>query len=315
MSESSRREFLGHVSLLTFAVSRASISNAAGAREPHLDFPTAPRERLSVTSYPFRQFIESPTNNGRDPKQPGMDLKEFPGMIARKFGVHNINPLLDHFASTEPAYMDAFRKAVEDAGSHMADLGLGGRKFWDPDPALREAAVDYGKHGIDMAVAVGSPSVRQHLGGSRGVQPDVELGAKSLGKLADYGASKNIVVLLENDAAINEDPFTIVKIIEKVDNPYLRSLPDLGNSLEGGDADFNQRGVTGMFKHAFNMSHVKDEVFGEGGKTYKVDLPALFAVAKETGYKGYFSMEFEIRLADPYAGTQRLIDETLKYLT
>ena len=165
-----------------------------------------------------------------------------------------------------------------------------------------------------MAVAVGSPSVRQHLGGSRGILPDVELAAKSLGKLAEYGASKNIVVILENDAAINEDPFTIVKILEKVDNPYLRALPDMGNSLEGGDADFNKRGVTGMFKHAFNMCHVKDEVFGAGGKTYKVDLPTLFAVAKDTRYKGYFSMEFEIRLADPYAGTQRLIDETLKYL-
>jgi sugar phosphate isomerase/epimerase len=315
MSDSSRREFLGRASVLAFALGHSTFSSAAEPKEPHLDFPTAPRARLSVTSYPFRQFIVSPTNHERDPKQPGMDLKEFPGMIARKFDVHNINPLLDHFGSTEPAYLDAFRKAVEDAGSHMADLGLGGRKFWDPDPAQRQAAVDYGKHGVDMAVAVGSPSVRQHLGGSRGVQPSVDLAAKSLGKLAEYGASKNVVVILENDAAINEDPFTIVKIIEKVDNPYLRALPDLGNSLESGDADFNLRGVTGMFKHAFNMAHVKDEVMGKGGKTYKVDLPTLFAVARKTGYKGYFSMEFEIRLADPYAGTQRLIDETLKYLT
>lgn len=315
MSGSSRREFLGRASLLTFAFGHATFSSGAAPREPHLDFPAAPRARLSVTSYPFREFIASPANHGRDPKQPGMDLKEFPGMIAQRFDVHNINPLLDHFASTEPAYLDAFRKAVEDAGSHMADLGLGGRKFWDADPAQREAAVNYGKHGIDIAIAVGSPSVRQHLSGSRGVQPDVDLAAKSLGKLADYGASKNIVVILENDSAIVEDPFTIVKIIEKVNNPYLRALPDLGNSLEGGDADFNKRGVTGMFKHAFNMSHVKDEVMGAGGKSYKVDLPGLFAVAKDSGYKGYFSMEFEIRLADPYVGTQRLIDETLKYLT
>ncbi|HEV2351161.1 MAG TPA: sugar phosphate isomerase/epimerase family protein [Terriglobia bacterium] len=314
MSRPSRREFLGHASLLAAAFCPAALSHAAGPRQPHLDFPTAPRDRLSVTSYPFREFIVSPTNGARDPKKPGMDLKEFPGMIAKKFGVHNINPLLDHFSSTAPAYLDAFRQAVADAGSHMTDLGLGGRRFWDPDSAQRQAAVDYGKHGIEMALAVGSPSVRQHLGGSRGMQPDVDLAAKSLGKLADYGASQNVVVLLENDAAINEDPLTIVKIIEKVDNPYLRALPDLGNSLEGGDADFNQRGVTGMFQHAFNMSHVKDEVMGAGGKTYKVDLPALFAVAKDSGYKGYFSMEFEIRLADPYAGTQRLIDETLKYL-
>jgi len=71
----------------------------------------------------------------------------------------------------------------------------------------------------------GSPSVRQHLSGSHGMKPDVDLAAKSLGALADYGVSKDIVVILENDSAVNEDPFLIVKIIETVRNPYLRALP------------------------------------------------------------------------------------------
>lgn len=315
MNHSSRREFLTQFTLLPLAFGAGTLSLAAGPGEPRLVFPTEPRARLAVTSYPFREFIVSPTNHERNPKLPGMDLKEFPGMIAKRFGVHNINPLLDHFASTEPSYLDAFRRAVEEAGSHMVDLGLGGGKFWDPDPALRKVAVNYGKRGIDIAKVVGSPSVRQHLGGSRGVKPDVDLGAQSLGALADYGAGKNIVVILENDTAVNEDPFLIVNLIEKVNNPYLRALPDMGNDLEGGDADFNARGVTAMFKHAFNMCHVKDEVMGAGGKTYKVDLPRMFDIAKASGYKGYYSMEFEIRLADPYVGTQRLIDETLKYLS
>jgi len=81
---------------------------------------------------------------------------------------------------------------------------------------------------------VGSPSVRQHLAGSRGLKPEADLAARSLGKLADYGAAKNVLVLLENDAAINEDPFLVVNIIEKVNNPYLWGLPDIGNSLAGG---------------------------------------------------------------------------------
>jgi hypothetical protein len=34
-----------------------------------------------------------------------MDLKEFPAMIAKRFGVHNINPLGDHLSSTDPAYL------------------------------------------------------------------------------------------------------------------------------------------------------------------------------------------------------------------
>ena len=317
MIESSRRGFLKHASFLGLAIGARTLagSTAPPPREPRLVFPTAPRARMAVTSYPFREFIESPNNSGRNRQQPGMDLKEFPGMIATKFGVHNINPLADHFASSEPAYLDAFRKAVETAGSHLADLGLAGRKFWDPDPAQRRAAVDYGKRWIDIAVVIGSPSVRQHLAGNRGLPPDVERGAETLGKLADYGASKNIMVILENDTAINEDPFLIVKLIEKVGNPYLRALPDFGNSLQKGDADFNERGVTAMFKHAYNMCHVKDAVVGAGGKVYQVDLAKMFGIAKASGYQGYFSMEFETRLANPFEGTQRLIDESLKYLT
>lgn len=314
MNQPSRRDFLKQVSVLAFALDPRTVA-AAAAQEPHLLFPTLPRERLAVTSYPFRKLIESPTNRERDPKEPGMDLKDFAQMIASKFGIHNINPLADHFASTDPSYLESFRKAVASAGSHMVDLGLSGRKFWDPDPAQRQAAFDYGKRWIDIAVVVGSPSVRQHLGGSHGVKPDVDLGAQTLGKLADYGGTKNILVLLENDSAVNEDPFLIVNLIEKVGNPYLRALPDFGNSLQGGDADFNERGVTAMFQHAYSMCHVKDAVIGKGGEVYKVDLAKMFSIAKASGYQAYFSMEFETRLADPFTGTAQLMDETLKYLT
>ena len=151
MNQPSRRKFLTQVSVFALA-SRSGILGAdGGPREPRLIFPVEPRARLAVTSYPFRAYLESPTNHERNRQQPGMDLKDFPGMIAQRFGVHNINPLADHFASTEPAYLDAFRSAVEKAGSHMADLGLAGRKFWDPDAAQRAEAVSYGKRWIDIA--------------------------------------------------------------------------------------------------------------------------------------------------------------------
>jgi len=67
-----------------------------------------------------------------------------------------------------------------------------------------------------------------------------------------------------------------------------------------------------MFKHAYNMCHVKDAVMGTDGQAHTVDLPRMFAIARAGGYQGYFSMEWEIRLGDPFAGTQRLVEETLK---
>jgi len=243
-----------------------------------------------------------------------MDIKEFPAMAAARLGIQNVCVLTAHLSSTDPAYLESFRKALEQAGSHLVDLGHGGQSFWDPDSARRQKAAEYGQQGVDLAAKLGSPSVRQHLRGSRGAKPDVALAAESLGRLADYGAGKNILINLENDDLQNEDPFFIVAVIEKVGNPYLRALPDIGNTLSKGDADYNQRGVAAMFKHAYGVCHVKDTVVADNGKTYQVDLPKMFELAKASGFKGYYMMEWDGGAGDPYEGTERLVAETLKYL-
>jgi sugar phosphate isomerase/epimerase len=315
MKQYSRREFLG---LSLFAASAAAASEPAKrspSSGPRLRFPVEPRQRLAVTSYPFRAWIESTTNHDRDPSKPGMDLLDFAAMVVKRFGVYNINPLGNHFRSTDPAYLEEFRTAVAKAGSHMVDLGLGGGHFWDPDPSRVRATLDNGKKWIDIAVVVGSPSVRQHLSGSHGVRPNVARAAENLGRLADYGARKNIVINLENDDLQNENPFFIVEVIEKARNPYLRALPDFGNSIRGHGAAYNQRAMAHMFRHAFNMSHVKDTVAGENGEIYKIDVARIFGIAKTSGYRGYFSMEWEDRAGDPFQGTERLVKESLKYLT
>lgn len=243
-----------------------------------------------------------------------MDLKDFPGMVAKRFDVHNINPLADHFSSTDETYLEAFRKAVGDAGSHVADLGLGGRNFYTADAGTRSAAIEYGRKWIDIATIIGSPSVRQHLSIAHGAKPDVNLAAESLGQLAKYGAKRNIIVNLENDSAVAEDPFVIVDVVRKVNSPYLRALPDFGNSRATYDPAKNQEAVALLFKYAGNMCHVKDRVHSEAGKTLTVDLASMFGIAKKSGYRGYFSMEYDVESNDAYQGTERLIEESLKYL-
>jgi sugar phosphate isomerase/epimerase len=279
---------------------------------PHLQFPADARQRLAVTSYPFRAYIESPTNSGRDKSKPGMDLKDFPAMIVKRFGVFNINPLGDHLSSTDPAYLDSFRKAVDEAASHLVDLGIGGQDFSTPDK--RDEALAYGRKWIDIAAVIGSPSVRQHLRTPSGMKPSVENTAESLAHLADYGSSKDIVVNLENDSPGSEDPFFIVEVLSKANHPYLRALPDFGNSLRGHDAAYNHRAVDAMFKHAFNMSHVKDVLRTKDGEVYKVDVAGMFAVARANSYHGYFSMEFDTAAGDPFEGTANLVKQSLQHM-
>jgi sugar phosphate isomerase/epimerase len=310
---SSRRLFVKSLPAVAFGASFLGNGQQSG-HEPDLHFPLKPRDRLAVTSWPFRAYIESPTNRNRDRSKPGMDLTEFPAVVVAKFGVYNINPLSDHFRSSDSAYLDTFRHAVDKANSHIVDLGLAGRQFYAPDAATRRDGVEYGRKWIDIARRIGSPTVRQHVSGSPGVKPDVTLAAESLGDLAEYGSKRNIIVNLENDNPTAEDPFFLASIIQKVNSPYLRALPDFGNSLIGHDPEYNERAVRAMFKYAYSMCHVKDTVQGNAGERATVDLKKMFGIARESSFRGYFSMEFDTDAGDPFHGTETLVRETLEYM-
>jgi len=288
---------------------------ALAATAPYIKFPTAPRDRLAVASWPFRMFIEAPDNKwARDPKLPGMDLKDFGAMVVKKFGLHNIEPLSFHFRSTDDAYLAEFREATAKAGAHVIDLPVDSpASLYDPDPAKRRKAVEATKEWIAIAATVGSPSIRRNIAEVKNVKPDVGRTVESLKEVADFGAEKNVVVNLENDNNFTEDPFFLVEVIGKVNHPYLHALPDFCNSMVTHDQEFNNRGLAAMFKHAYNISHVKDSESNGKGKFVTVDVAKSFEIAKAAGYRGYFSMEWEGD-GEPYAGTQKLIDLSLKYL-
>ena len=133
--------------------------------------------------------------------------------------------------------------------------------------------------------------------------------------MAEYGAKKNVVVHLENDDPVSEDPFFIVQVIEKVNSPWLRALPDFGNSLAAhDDQDFQNRAIDAMFAHAYGICHVKDGEPDEQGKPTHVDLARTFGILKKRDYKGYCSIEFDAP-GDPYKPTAELVEKTVAFLS
>jgi sugar phosphate isomerase/epimerase len=283
--------------------------------QPHISFPTAPRDRVSVASYPFRSYIDSPTNHDRDPKLPGMDLKDFPAEVVKKFNVHNIEPHSRHFHSLDSAYLASLRYSLKRSNVKAVNIAVDGPdSYYDADPATRAKAIAYAKKFVDVAVQIGSPSVRVHINRAKNSSPDVQRTTESLREVVHYAASKNVVVNLENDDLVSEDAFFIVKVIDTVNHPFLHALPDFANSMLTGDADFNYRALSVMFKHAYGICHVKDGEDGDGGKHVSIDMKKSFDILKSSGYKGYCSMEYDAA-GDPYAPTIKLIEETIKYLS
>jgi sugar phosphate isomerase/epimerase len=282
---------------------------------PHVSFPTAPRDRLAVAAWPFRAYIDSPTNSDRDPKKPGMDLKNFAAYVVKTFSVHGIEPYNLHFSSTTPQYLHDFREALAQASAHAVNIAVDQEEsFYDADRATRQAAIAYAKKWIDIAVAIGSPSVRTNIAPAKNTEPNLANAVESMKEVADYGASRNIVVHMENDSLVSEDAFFVVKIIEGVKNSYLRALPDFANSMMSGDADFAYRAIKAMFDHAYGICHVKDGDFDQNGKDYPIDLARTFGILKASGYRGYCSIEYSGG-GDPHEPTKKLIAESVNYLS
>jgi len=287
---------------------------------PSFQFPSDPSQRVAVAAYPFREFILG--WKGWDGKTPSkvpperqMELKDFAAHVAERFHVHHIEPWSPIFPSTEPKYLEQFRTAVENAKSRVVDIAVdGGHSQYAIDKAEREKAVTASNQWIDVGVALGSPSIRTHIDGAKDSKPDARRCADTLARIADYGAKKNVVIHLENDNPVSEDPFFIVEVIEKVNSPWLRALPDFGNSLAAHDEAFQDRAMEVMFAHAYGICHVKDGEVDDQGKASRVDLAKAFAALKKHGYKGYCSIEYDAP-GDPYKPTEALVRATIKYLS
>jgi sugar phosphate isomerase/epimerase len=283
-------------------------------------FPTAARDRVAVAAYPFREYIVG--WKGWDGKTPSkvpvsqqMELKDFAAHVAKKFNVHKIEPWSPIFPSTDPKYLEQFRAAVEKANSAVVDIAVdGGHSQYALDAAEREKAVTASNQWIDVAVALGSPSIRTHIDGAKDSKPDVARCADTLSRVAEYAAKRNVVVHLENDNPDSEDPFFIVGVIEKVNSPWLRALPDFGNSLAAHDEEFNERALDVMFAHAYGICHVKDGEVDDQGKASHVDMAKTFAILKKHGYRGYCSIEYDAP-GDPYGPTTAMVEQTIKYLS
>ncbi|MBV9764221.1 MAG: sugar phosphate isomerase/epimerase [Acidobacteriaceae bacterium] len=300
-----RREFL--------EISLALVASSNGTA-PNVHFPTNPRERLAVSSYPFREFIANPARAHSESSKAGMTLEQFGETVVQKFDVPGIEPWSPHFESIEPDYVRSLSSSFQRSGLRVVNIPVDESvHLCSAVAGERDSGMVTLRRWVDAAVILGSPSIRVHL--PRGNGPDdLRCATDMMKDLANYGASKDIVINLENDEPDSENPDRVLKVIEAANTPYLRSLPDFCNSmLINGQSEYNYRALQRLFPHAYNISHVKDQE-SENGKIYRVDVNQIFAIAKKADYRGYFSMEWE-GSRDPYEGTKGLIEASLRNLT
>ena len=292
----------------------AADSAHAASTAPNLQFPSAPRDRIAIASYPFRESLAGAHDKPYPSTVPKMDLKNFFVFVKSRFNINKIEPWSEHFRSIDPKFLNELRALVEKSGGAIVNIAVDGEHSpFATDKSVRDQAVAFSKKWIDIAATVGSPSVRTNMPSAKDSKPDIGRAADTLGRVADYGAAKGILVNLENDNPLSEDPFFIVSVIEKVNNPWLHANPDFANTLTTGKTNYAYQGIAEMFSYAYSICHVKAMEADEKGQLFHVDMAETFGILKSSNFKGYCSMEFDSP-GDPNQGTSDLIDQTLKFL-
>ena len=218
-----RRRFLAQCATTAAGVWLGpSLTQAHAGSAPNLQFPAQPRERIAIASYPFREFIAGEESKAAKP----MDLKDFAAHVIEKFQINKIEPWTGHFPSTDPKYLEQFRAAVEKARAAVVNIAVDGEHSpYALDRAEREQAIAFSKKWVDNAVAIGSPSIRTNLPRAKDSKPDLDRASGASRGWRNMPRQRVLSFTLENDNPISEDPFFLVALVEKVEQPVAAYVP------------------------------------------------------------------------------------------
>lgn len=180
--------------------------------------------------------------------------------------------------------------------------------FVHKDAAERQKNIDHTKRCLELAGAMGIPTMRVNTGrwgttrdfdtlmADRGLEAPIEGVSEdeayawvidALAACTDLAAKCGVTMGLENHWGLGLTPQGVLRIVRAVNHPFLRCTLDTGNFLE----DPYDR-LAMMAPHA---CFVQAKTYYGGGKWYTLDLdyPRIAAMLKEHHYRGWISLEFE----------------------
>jgi len=228
------------------------------------------------------------------------DPKDFPALAAA-YGIYTIELVNTFYFSkaNDEAYWTEFKKNCEEAGVNVGLImcdALG--NLGDADPEARQTAVENHYPWVDVAQFLGAKSIRVNAAGE-GTREEVAANAvDGLSKLAEYGASKGINIIVENHGGISSDAKWLTGVLAKVGMNNVGVLPDFGNFCiemgpEGCVNEYDKyQGMAELMPYAKGVS-AKSGEFDENGNEVNSDFLRIMKIVKESGFEGYVGIEYE----------------------
>ena len=207
-----RREFL------IGSVAAASVV-ACGRAQAQDIIVKSKLDRVGAMSGDFDELLRE--RGGGPPAAPKeLDVMDFPDLLAHRYGIHNVEMQTIHFLPLETPYYEKFFARLKKANSRMVNMSIqldptgysGTISPCSPDPQIRAHAIELAKQWMDRAAMLECPSVMLNQG--RSLDGDLTPAIDALKTLRDYGASKNIVIIMEPRGGVPLD--TLLKLIKGV---------------------------------------------------------------------------------------------------
>lgn len=257
---------------------------------------TQPTLRLGVSSYSYWHFTPE--------KLPLASIID----RAADAGVMGLEILHQQLGSEDNSYLQDIKRHAFQRGLALYNLGTS-QNFVARDAEAHEAQVRHTLHCIDLAHALGVPSIRVNAGTwavpggpglveSRGWTEPWEgfseddgfaWAIEGLSACVERAEQRGVMLLLENHWGLTTTAEGMLRVLEGVDSPWLRAILDMGNFYYDGD----MYGAMERVAPYVDLAHAKTYPGGGLVFTIDVDFARVFRILKNVGFQGYVSIEME----------------------
>lgn len=245
---------------------------ASAAQSGHL--------RSALCAYSFRTALQKKTMSYEDLVRLAADL-----------GVDGLDTTVYWFPDTSDQFLYSLKRTAYRNGIDIYSIAVR-TVMTQPTAEGRDKEVASVHKWVDVAEKLGARHIRVFGGDVPKDQTEeamVPHVVETLKRSAEYAATKGVMLGLENHGGITANAPRILEILKKVDSPWVGVNLDTGNFKK----DVIKQ-IAMILPQAINVQ-VKAEMMDESGQMVRQDWSQVFKMIRDSGYRGYLSLEYEAK--------------------
>jgi sugar phosphate isomerase/epimerase len=245
--------------------------------------------RLAVSSWSMRSHINK-----------DFSLVEFPRVARERFGFDAVELCSMHFRNTDTGYLDEIKNNLVAYKIGFANMPIDTGNISQTDPEKRQFDLERIAGWMAVASYLGAEAVRVNTGAPEAGW-DISITVDSYKKLAKVAQDYNMLLLIENHGGVSSRPEAMIQILEQTAAPNLKLCPDFGNFPD----ETRYEDLTRIMPYGY-MLHAKTYDFDSAGNHPSFDFARCMQIAKDAGFRGTISVEFE-GSGDQYDGVEKTL--------